>query len=147
MTKKQTLKWNELKNFKKVINIEYENTILFQMTELEEKEVREILDMYNTNKTDSVDEDKEQIFDVDNSKILVFALKKVCRNIDFGFMTDSEILSELESFGESVSKQINSALRELITERIIRFGEDIKLMAEDLDKLIKNNEQIKEGTV
>ncbi len=130
MSKKQnkTKRWIDLKQYKKKIPVYHEDELLFELQEMSDKEFAELLQLIK---------DKGDNFDVNSVEFIASALRKIVLGVDFDGLTDQEIIDELEQMGESVISSINQGLKEFVIDRMIRFSENLKNVAEDLKKINK----------
>ena len=127
-------KWSDIKNFKKSIDIKYNDELLFTMVELKEKDLLELIKMFSDN------EGKELLLTGANSmEFVVTMIKKMVKGVDFDGMSDEDIYNEIMEFGEEVTEQINNAFKVLITDRFDRY---VQNMLKNLDELNKIQEKI-----
>ena len=127
-------KWSDIKNFKKSIDIKYNDELLFTMVELKEKDLLELIKMFSDN------EGKELLLTGANSmEFVVTMIKKMVKGVDFDGMSDEDIYNEIMEFGEEVTEQINNAFKVLITDRFDRY---VQNMLKNLDELNKIQEKV-----
>jgi len=127
-------KWSDIKNFKKSIDIKYNDELLFTMVELKEKDLLELIKMFSDN------EGKELLLTgVNDMKFVVTMIKKMVKGVDFNEMSDEDIYNEIMEFGEEVTEQINNAFKVLITDRFDRY---VQNMLKNLDELNKIQEKV-----
>lgn len=140
MAKKQSKvkTWKDIANLKKVKEIKLDNKVIFTIEELSAGDLDAFIqEIYNTNELDQEGQEVE----LSNERIGAL-LRKMVKGIDFEDLSNEEIVEILNTFGEDVVQQINSAVSEFVIQKIYKRLENLGSLVEDMKKLDKSVEKV-----
>lgn len=134
--KKVNKKWKDLTKFQKKIPIEFEGETLFEIQELSNDKLEEIVEkLIKKTEADSKEgkEIEETILDIDNNvELIASMIRSMVTQIDFDELNDVQIVETLNEMSQEVIEQVNFALNELGVEKIQKRLKSFMDMVEDL---------------
>ena len=134
--KKVNKKWKDLTKFQKKIPIEFEGEILFEIQELSNDKLEEIVEKLMKKAEEDSKEGKEieeTILDIDNNvELIASMIRSMVIGIDFDELNDIQIVETLNEMSQEVIEQVNYALNELGVEKIQKRLKSFMDMVEDL---------------
>ena len=134
MAKKQSKlkKWSDISKYKKFFPISLNNETLFTIEELSQEEFESYMNSIKPEQQKNLDSVNEIL---NNETNLAQILKKVVKGIDFNGCSDSEIITQMNSFGTNISYQINTALEEVIVNNMVRYLENMSNTIDTLEAI------------
>lgn len=134
--------WGDITKLKKSIDIKFEDEVIFTMVEISEKKIFEFLELLQSKQDENKDEiNKDNIKQsieennvIDSVEFIAFALKNTIQGIDFGEMSDEEIVEKMNDMSMDITMQINDALEELIVKKITFMTESLQKFMSAFEK-------------
>lgn len=130
-TPSPTKSWGDIAKLKKSIDIKFEDEVIFTMVELPNKKLPEFIDIMQSKYKDEEDTTPQSIISMDHTELIAFALRNTVEGIDFGEMTDEEIVDNLNEMSDIVIEQVNDALSELVINKVVKRLESLNKFAEE----------------